>query len=413
MSTITTFAEAHEALQPFYANTKIPYMLEPMRKLLDFLGNPQNKLRVIHVAGTSGKTSTSYYAAALLQASGKTVGLTVSPHIEELNERLQVNGQPTPEAEFCSVLSEFLELIQSCDVQPSYFELLVAMAYWDFARRGLEYAVIEVGLGGLIDGTNVIDRADKVCIITDIGYDHMHILGNSLPEIAAQKAGIIQAGNTVCMYEQDEAIMRVVGRRVADQKASLVRLTRADYVQDEVLPEFQQRNLGLALAAVNHAGVTVGADAIRQAAAITIPARLERFQINEKLVIIDGSHNQQKIQTLIDSVTKLYPGQNIAALCSFVDNKTERWQHGLEALLPGVQHVTFTSFHSEQDMPKSSVATTEFVDYCQSHGFEDYAVQEDAEAALQALLERPEPIVLVTGSFYLLYRIRPYVRSLT
>ncbi|MCA9326649.1 hypothetical protein KC976_03555, partial [Candidatus Saccharibacteria bacterium] len=191
---LTTFADAQKVLRTYYANAQTKYTLDNMCALMDHIGSPQEKIRVVHVAGTSGKTSTSYYAAALLRAAGLQVGLSVSPHVDQINERLQINGQPLSEAEFCQVLTEFLNAIKDAPVKPSYFELLTAMAFWEYARRGVDAAVMEVGLGGLLDATNVISRRDKICLITDIGLDHTEILGDTLVEIAQQKAGIIQPG---------------------------------------------------------------------------------------------------------------------------------------------------------------------------------------------------------------------------
>ena len=200
--TIRNLSEANAALLPYVSQT--PRMtgddlkLERVMKLMDVLGNPQDKLPVIHIAGTSGKTSTGYYMAALLKAGGKKAGLTISPHIDSVNERVQIGGSPLPEAEFCSELGNFLEIIRGAGQSPSYFELLYAFALWVFVRRGVDYAVVETGLGGLLDATNVTGRADKVCIITDIGFDHEYVLGSGLAQIAAQKIGIVHDQGTMC-----------------------------------------------------------------------------------------------------------------------------------------------------------------------------------------------------------------------
>ena len=169
------------------------YTLDTMRALMLALGNPQNSYKTIHVAGTSGKTSTSYYIAALLGQTGKKIGLSVSPHVDNVNERVQIDLVPLDEHEYCQQFSTFLQIINKLRIKPTYFELLIAFAFWQFAQEKVDYAVIEVGLGGLLDGTNVIERSDKVCVIADIGLDHVAVLGNSLAGIAAQKAGITGA----------------------------------------------------------------------------------------------------------------------------------------------------------------------------------------------------------------------------
>jgi dihydrofolate synthase / folylpolyglutamate synthase len=412
MPQITNFTEAQDALRPFYDYSKTPYTLDVMRTLMQYLDNPQDKIRVVHVAGTSGKTSTAYYAAALLKASGKTVGLSVSPHVDTVNERVQINGAPLPEAEFCTALGEFLDIVAEAPVQPSYFELLVALAYWEFARRGLDYAVMEVGLGGLLDGTNVVTRADKVCVITDIGLDHTEILGDTVEKIAAQKAGIIHAGNEVFMYTQEASVMEVVREVATREGAQLHQLPDSSAIVRPGLPLFQQRNLGLAVAAISRALQTdLSKAAIDAAVQLQVPARLERFTIGGKTVIVDGSHNQQKIHALLESVAQLYPGQSIAALCAFVKGNDERWQGGLGELLPAANYILFTTFHGEQDLPKSSIPTDKLAEFCRTQQYTSFSIEDDPAAALAALLARPETVLLITGSFYLLNHLRPLVRD--
>ena len=416
MPQIHTLAEANLALRPFYDYSRTAYTLDVMKALMEHLGNPQNQLRVLHVAGTSGKTSTAYYCAALLKEAGKKVGLSVSPHVDTVNERLQINGQPMPEAEFCKVLSEFLDVVAESGIKPSYFELLVAMTYWEFARQKVDYAVIEVGLGGLRDGTNVIERADKVCLITDIGLDHTEILGNTLTKITGEKAGIIREGNDVFMYQQASEVMRRVEKTVADKQATLHVLQGDATVHFANLPLFQQRNLGLASQAVDYVLRRDYQERLiheiqHRAAEVNIPARLERFTVNNKLVIVDGSHNQQKLETLFESIEQLYPGRPIAVLCAFVKGSEERWQGGLGVLMVRVQHIIFTSFQAEQDAPKSSVDPEELQQFCREHEFAYSEIMERPADAYSALLARSEPVLLVTGSFYLLNHIRPLIEK--
>lgn len=412
MPHINTFAEAQDALRPLYQNTRTLYNLDTMQALMAFLNNPQNKLHIIHIAGTSGKTSTAYYTAALLRAQGLSVGLTVSPHVDTINERLQINGQLLPEAEYCALLSEFMDLIAGCNVTPSYFELLTALSYWEFARRGLDYAVIEVGMGGEMDATNIIARADKVCVITDIGLDHTEILGDTLGKIAWFKAGIITPQNQVFMYKQSDEVMEVVQAALTANQARLHAYAPTIGVMREDLPLFQQRNLGLAVQVVNYVNErdgrkTLSGQHIDAACNTIVPARLERFQINGKTVIIDGSHNQQKMQTLLASINKLYPGQAIAVLASFVDGSEQRWQDAITELTGVASQIIFTSFHSEKDMPKTSADPARFVTHCLELGYEACRVEPDPAQAFDLLQTCPEPILLVTGSFYLLNHIRP------
>jgi dihydrofolate synthase/folylpolyglutamate synthase len=161
-------------------------------EIAGLVGNPQDHLRVIHLAGTSGKTSTSYYIAGLLKAGGMKVGLTVSPHVTAITERVQINNIPLSETEFCRYMSEFLPLVTADEERlPSYFEVMMVFALWVFDKSNVDYAVVETGLGGLHDSSNICRRTDKICIITDIGVDHTHVLGDTIEKIATHKAGII------------------------------------------------------------------------------------------------------------------------------------------------------------------------------------------------------------------------------
>jgi dihydrofolate synthase/folylpolyglutamate synthase len=211
MQSITTLAEAEKVLAQYIPlSRKVTgkdITLARMGPLMNLLGNPQHKLTIIHIAGTSGKTSTTYYISALLIASGKKVGTTISPYIDTITERFQINLSPLEESEFALYLSTFLDIIDKAQLKPTYFELLIAFAYWYFVQVGVDYAVIETGLGGLQDSTNIADNPNKICVITDIGYDHMEILGHTIQEIAKQKAGIIHPHNVALMYHQSDAVI--------------------------------------------------------------------------------------------------------------------------------------------------------------------------------------------------------------
>jgi len=410
MPKITNFDEAHDALRRFYRKDTT-YTLDRMQQLMDFLGNPQDTLKVVHVAGTSGKTSTAYYAAALLKAAGFTVGLTVSPHVDEVNERVQIDLTPLPEKEFCQALSEFIGKVDASGILPSYFELMVAFAYWYFAREKVDYAVIEVGLGGLLDGTNVVVREDKVCIITDIGLDHTEVLGDTLGKIAAQKAGIVQPRNDVFMYRQDGEVMKVVEKTCKKQTATLHIVAQASHSTITTLPLFQQRNFHLAEQAADFTlqrdERTLTAGQREQARAIYIPARMEIVERGGKVIIIDGAHNAQKMHTLFESVSAKYPGQKIAALAGFVESDAFRLEHNIKELTANVEHIITTSFYSEKDYPKYSVNPKAITTWCKDHGYRGVQTRENSTEALQLLLARPEPVLLITGSFYLLNHIRP------
>ncbi len=416
---IRTLAEARRALEEFYSLTNRPkgqaYTLDHMRSLLAAVGNPQDSLHAIHVAGTSGKTSTAYYAASLLRAAGHTVGLTVSPHVVDINDRVQINGQPLDEATFCADIDQFLLLVHKSGIQPNYFEFMMAFAFWEFASKRLEYAVIEVGVGGLLDMSNTLERSDKVSIITDIGFDHMHVLGRTLPEIAAQKAGIIQYRNATYMFRQGSEIMSAVQERARQKQADLHLLDDQEIAEGSAeLPLFQRRNFTLADAAVSHVlardgHIPLGLHERQRASEVQIPGRMETFNIGGKTVILDGAHNEQKLTALLGSVAERYPGQQIAALTAFIEKPEalDRTQRCLKIIEPVVSELTVTEFGGPQDAPFISVAADIVGALAKTAGFSHVIAEQDPHDAFHKLLSSHHDVVIVVGSFFLLNHIRP------
>jgi dihydrofolate synthase / folylpolyglutamate synthase len=391
------------------------YTLDRIWQLMAFLGNPENNYKTIHIAGTSGKTSTAYYLTSFLDAAGRKVGLTVSPHIDGVNERVQINGQPLPEEQFCRYLETFLGHIKESNVKPTYFELLIAFAYWVFAKEKVEYAVIEVGLGGLLDGTNVINREDKVCVITDIGLDHTAILGKTLPEITSQKAGIIKPHNEVFMYRQDEAVMKVV-REVCDQQQAGLHELEPPKSSDPVqtLPLFQQRNWFLASSVysylANRDGIAMNDEGLDRTIHTYIPARMEILEINHHTLILDGAHNDQKFAALTASIREKWPHKPLALLISMVQAKSSSLEASLENFKGLASHIIITSFATTQDLQKVSIDPLKIAEACDKAGFKEFEIINNPEAAYRALLNRPEGLIAITGSFYLLSYIRPLIK---
>lgn len=400
-----TFEEARAELVKFIPDKtqKGVYTLDRMRKLMDALGNPQNKLKVIHVAGTSGKTSTSYFIASQLKESGFKVGLAVSPHVDEVNERVQINLQPLDEQVFCETLTEFFQEVEKTKIKPTYFELLVALAYWYFAREKVDYAVMEVGLGGLLDGTNIVSRSDKICVIADIGLDHTEVLGTNLADIATQKAGIIGKGNQVFVLNQDAKVLAVV-EEIAKREGAKAHIIQPQNGND--LPMFQRRNFALAQAAAGSI-TSLSEEVIEKAKQTIIPARMEIINRGDKTIILDGAHNAQKLAALTASIKEKFPNQPVACLLSLVTSQDFKARADLKALANLCEHFIVTGFHSSQDFPKVSVAPDELAKHCREVGIKSVETIEQPEVAFEKLLKRPEKILLVTGSFYLMNHIRP------
>jgi dihydrofolate synthase/folylpolyglutamate synthase len=412
MLIVRNFSEVREMLKS-YRSASVHYTLDRMTDLMAKLGNPQNDYKVIHIAGTSGKTSTAYYAAAMLTQTGMKVGLTVSPHVDEINERVQINMLPMPEIEFCSELSQFLNIVEGTKVKPSYFELLIAFMFWEFKRQNVDYAVIEVGLGGLLDGTNVIDRSDKVCVITDIGLDHTKILGDKLSDIATQKAGIILPGNEVFCSKQTPEVMDIF-RKVAEQKKAklneLGSLKKPDLIND--LPGFQKRNWSLAFETVEYIInrdelVQLDDEKLEKTTQTYIPARMEIIDYENKKLIIDGSHNQQKLHALISAIKQLFPGTDVAVMVGLLEEKDDQLHLALQEIADLSDNIIATSFSADQDVPKLPMEPSRMADLLKTIGVSKVIAIDDPKKAFLTLTKYPEPVILVTGSFYLLNEVRP------
>lgn len=414
---IRTMAEAEAALQPYVPLvaqlTGQNTTLERVWPLMELLGNPQDKLRVIHIAGTSGKTSTAYYLSALLTEGGKKVGLTVSPHVDSVTERVQINGQPLAEADFCLELGEFLEIVRRAEQPPSYFELLYAFALWVFERREVDYAVIETGMGGLYDATNVAARSDKVCVITDIGLDHTHILGATLPEIAAQKIGIVHPGNQAFTYEQESDVMRVFDDWVGKHQATLWVIPEApkqpEISQEQPIADYQERNWYLANVVYEYLAERdqlphLTTQVLQKTRAVQVPARMDVKRMGGKTIIMDGAHNAQKMTAFVSSFKQLYPGAKPAILLALKEDK--EYETLVPLLVPLAGHIILTTFNTSQDLPARSIDPTVLAEAFRAGGATHTETIKNNQAAFKALMAAPEKTWIITGSFYLLSQIR-------
>lgn len=420
MEELRTIEDINKALADFVPNSRNPitYNLDRMHMLMDYLDNPQNKLKVIHVAGTSGKTSTCYYIASLLVQDGKKVGLTVSPHINSVNERVQINMVPLEESYFAKSLSEFLEIIKQSKVTPSYFETLVAFAYWEFHRQKVDYAVIEVGLGGLLDGTNIVTRQDKVCVLTDIGLDHVNILGSTMKEIAKQKAGIIKEGNEVFCNAQNDEVLNVFKAEAKKKHAKLSIIKQNIETNYDFLPLFQKRNFNLAKYVyeyvVNRDKLkSLKDDQLTLAARTLIPARMEEIKKGNQIIILDGAHNAQKLENLRLSISGKYPTKKVAAMISFVDGRGYRVSSSLEEVSKITDELIITTFKkARQDLPYGPLDPDKIASEAKELNFKQIEVINDPVLAYKKLLEKKEPILLITGSFYIMEDLRMEILKL-
>lgn len=299
--------------------------LERISLLLRKLGDPQRDFRVVHVAGTNGKGSTCAFLDAILRAAGLTVGLFTSPYIERFEERIRVNGADiAPDALLAATMlvrDAAAEVECATGEHPTEFELMFAVACVHFARAGCDIAVIEVGLGGRLDATNVV--APELAVITRIGLDHTDILGDTLASIAREKAGIIKEGVSVVTYPQEEDALQVIEERCAclgcplaiadfaeltvggiDAQTGMRRFSyRGHAFETRLLALYQPENAAVAIDAAQVLGMSP--EVVRAGiASATWPGRFEVLG-HRPLVIVDGSHNPQGAEALASSLQDL------------------------------------------------------------------------------------------------------------
>lgn len=378
--------------------------------VLEHLGSPQNKIPAIHIAGTSGKGSTAYYAAAMLHEAGYSVGLTVSPHVSKVSERVQVNGELLPDDVFCAYITEFVHVIDELNETVTYVEFLDCFAYWLFAKLKLDYMVIEVGLGGRLDPTNVISRQSTVRVITDIGFDHTEILGNTLDAIAMEKAGIIHDGDVVCMYPQGELVMGSVNAAVQEHRA---RLAFVDDVGASVRSPvgYQGRNWVLAAAAVRERLLIdkkelLSEAQLRRSTHYTIPGRFEVFTNDKETIILDVAHNPQKMKAFVDTLRKVYPGEYVIAIVSLGENKRSTAAETLSILVNAVDELVATEFSVNAGQPHGPLAAH---DVASSTPLGRTTIRKEPRDALvyaRAIAQKHHGSVVITGSFYLVSGVR-------
>lgn len=290
--------------------------LDRISKILEIMDNPQDKLDCIHVAGTNGKGSVCAILASVLKYAGKKVGLYTSPHIFKYTERIQINNCPIPDEDFAKYVFEISDLADKNGIDLTEFEILTAVMFKYFADNKVDVVVLETGLGGRYDATNVIKK--NLCsIITHIDYDHTERLGNTLDKIAYEKAGIIKPECPCIAFEGRE-----VYKDVADEKHSLLMLIAPfeDTTKLALKGTYQQENLSLALAAIETLFPEISRETIDKG--LENVKHICRFQyIPEKNLIIDGAHNPNGINSLKQSLDAYYYNQKRRFIFGCLRNK--------------------------------------------------------------------------------------------
>ncbi len=328
-----TYSEAIEYLYnarpPFHQVGASAYKpgLENTLRLMEHVGNPHEHLMAIHVAGTNGKGSTSHLIAAALQASGRKVGLFTSPHLVSLTERIRINGVPIPEETVAAFVTEHKDFLDA--TQPSFFETMTALGFWYFVQQKVDIAVVEVGLGGRLDSTNVLTPI--LSVITNIGLDHTEFLGNTLTQIAKEKAGIIKPGVPVVIGESHPQTINVFLSKAQECGSDIWFADQCEYLRRtrlKVAPEcelkgiYQEHNLQTAFVALR--AISIQYSAIREGFAhvCTMTGLRGRWEIlrKEPLVICDTGHNSHGLQYVARQLKEL-PNPHIYIVFGMVNDK--------------------------------------------------------------------------------------------
>ncbi len=409
-----------------------PIKLERMRRLCELLGHPERASPVVLVAGTKGKGSTAAMIAAMVQAAGSRVGLYTKPHLVDIRERVRINGELiTPDA-FAGLIDEVRTAILRGEGgpgwPPTYFEAAAALALLDFRRRSVDLAVVEVGIGGRLDATNVADPA--VSVITTIGHDHTDIVGARLSQIAAEDAGIMRPGRIVISASQRPAASRALREAAAATGATLVRVGREIRVRTlavsaegirltvrgrqhiyrdlrlPLLGRHQATNAACAIGAVEalaDCGFALRETAVRSAlAGLQWPARIEVVR-SHPTVIVDVAHNTVSFQALRAALDETFPGRRLVLVLGILGDKDLA---GIARIIaPRAAILIATRPHDSRAVPPEQVAMA-----AQPWVPTVLVVDDPVDAIKKALaIARPDDVVCATGSFHVAGPVRAHL----
>ena len=410
------------------------YGLERTHKLLEYLGNPEKDLKLIHIAGTNGKGSTTSMITEILMGAGYKVGMYTSPFIEEFEERIQINRRNIPKETLANLIDEVKvaveRVIEEGYNHPTEFEIITVLMLLYFKKEKIDFGVIEVGLGGRLDSTNVIIPILQV--ITSISFDHTNLLGNTLEEIAGEKAGIIKKNIPTVIYPQEEEALKVIKNKCAAMESDLytadkdnmkfVKVVNEDkpyqllkYKEEfniflPLLGEHQILNLSVAMKVIevlnNRKIVNITTESIiKSIKNVTWKGRLEVLS-NNPYVVIDGAHNIQGLKTLSRNIKKYFKYENLHLILGILaDKDVEEMIKIITPIAKQVYAVTPNSIRAEL----ADDLKNEIVKYnANCRAFDEYE-----EAYLEALKNAKEnDIILASGSLYMIGDMRKIINKL-
>lgn len=399
-----------------YTWSKTRLGLGRTRELVAKLGDPQKQLRFVHVGGSNGKGSTCAMVASVLQAAGYRTGLYTSPYIQDFCERIQINGENIPRERLAEITVELKDAAESMEDHPSWFEMVTALAFKYYLEENCDIVVLEVGMGGELDSTNVIDKPE-VAVLTNIGLEHTEYLGDTIEAIAETKSRIIKPGCRVVSYDNQPEVKDIISRIAAENDAPVVfadpaevRLISRDLdgqvfeweSETYCLPlhgDHQLKNASVVmeiLRALREQGWDIPLEAVKKGLAeVKWPAR---FQIlaREPLFILDGGHNPQCAEAMTESLRALLPGQKVDFLLGILADKD--YSQMIDILAPYA-----ASFHCIAPENERALGVSELTDAIRARGFEAHAHDDLAkamDAVMNSAADNGRPAVCF-GSLYL------------
>lgn len=380
--------------------------LDHFKKAMESVGNPQLKLKCVHIAGTNGKGSTTNYLRSMFQQAGYRVGSFTSPHLEVHNDRIRIQDVFISDEDLLKYGNQFYALIEAYTLSMFEIDMLIAVHY--FLENNVDLVFFEVGLGGRLDATNIIDPL--VSVITTIGYDHMEYLGNTLEEIAAEKAGIIKYQKPVFTAEPKENCLAVFKQKAKEMETSCVLIdepqnihhtpqlefdTLGCHVKLNTSADYQVRNAALALRVafhLNEHGYPITTEAMLKGCYETQWKGRFEWVSQEPIVIIDGAHNTHGIEALLLSVQAL-PSPRIAIFSALEDKDTDAM---LEALLKAFDQVIVTHFDFYRASSIENLAKA----------YPVLKIEDPKEAILKGLELSKKGSLVITGSLYFISQVR-------
>jgi len=387
------------------------FKLDRMRNLLEHLGNPQLDTPVVHIAGTKGKGSTAAMVSQILVTAGIRTGLFTSPHLECFEERIRINGQPIATRQLIELVNELATVVEKIDgtaghLKPTFFELTTALGWLAFQRNSVRIAILEVGLGGRLDSTNIC--CPEVCAITSISRDHTHILGRQLSQIAAEKAGIIKESVPVVCGTLPAEAETVIRHIAADKSAPLLPAADSCPWEISLTGSHQRKNAAVAVAIVDqlrHCGWSIPATAVSDGLKhVAWPARVEVMS-RHPLVVLDAAHNWASCGALLDALQELHTGGKRILIFSTSADKDARGL--LRRLAPEFDTLLLTTFQSN---PRA-LGLSDLASVARQVTTHPFHITPDPSSAWKAAqrLSQPDSLICVAGSFFLAAELRDQI----